>query len=196
LVTVVVAAALLAAPAGHATDDATRFTRTEVDVVIPDVSLIDQNGKEVRLRDVLTSDEPVFVDFIFATCTTICPILSAGYASLQRRLGDGRDRVRLVSITIDPEHDGPAQMRSYLERYQAEPGWDFLTGTRTDIDQVMRAFDAFVADKMSHRPLVFIRSPHRERWVQIHGFASSKDLMEELRLAAAVSADGAEQHGD
>ena len=161
-----------------------RFTRTEVEVTVPDVTLIDQDGREVELADLVHSDTPVAVDFIFATCTTICPILSAGYASLQRRLGDRPDAVRLISVTIDPEHDGPEELTAYLARYGAKPGWDFLTGSRNDIDKVMRGFDAFVADKMSHRPLVFIRSPGTGTWVQLRGFAGSKDLMNEVNLAA------------
>jgi protein SCO1/2 len=161
-----------------------RFTRTTVDVEVPGVTLIDQDGAAVDFRAALHSDKPVFVDFIFATCTTICPVLSAGYSSMQRKLGDERDRVRLISITIDPEHDGPEELTEYLERYRAQSGWDFLTGTRGDIDQVMRAFDAFVPDKMSHRPLIFIRSPASGQWVRIYGFAGSADLLKELRLAS------------
>lgn len=161
-----------------------RFTRTEVEVEIPAVTLIDQDGDEIDLRALLRADRPVFVDFIFATCTTICPVLSAGYSGIQRKLGDDRDDVHLVSITIDPEHDGPEELAAYLERYRAHPGWDFLTGARSDIDLVMRAFDAFVPDKMSHRPLIFIRSPKDDRWVRLDGFAGSADLLEELRRAS------------
>lgn len=162
--------------------DGPRFTRLEVSVEVPDVTLIDQRGDEVSLRDTLRSDRPVFVEFIFATCTTICPVLSAGYASLQRTLGDS-DAVTLISVTIDPEHDGPRQLREYLARYQARPGWEFLTGTRADIDEVMRAFDAFIPDKMSHRPLIFVRSPRDAKWVRLQGFPGSKDLMAEYRKA-------------
>ncbi len=160
------------------------FTRQVVDISVPNLTLIDQDGNEVQLQDILRSDKPVLVDFIFATCTTICPILSAGFSSVQRKLGDSRSKVRLISITIDPEHDGPEQMREYLERYHAKPGWDFLTGTRTDIDRVMKSFGAFVADKMSHRPLVFIRAPGAEStWVRLDGFAGSADLLEEIEKA-------------
>jgi protein SCO1 len=166
------------------TADEPRFTRTEVTVEVPDVTLIDQNGIRVELRDAVTSDKPVFVDFIFATCTTICPVLSAGYTSIQRRLGDDLDRVSLVSITIDPENDGPEELKAYLERYRAKPGWQFLTGTRADIDKVMRAFDAYVPDKMSHKPLLFIRTPSDGSWVRLYGFASSADLMAELARAS------------
>ena len=131
----------------------------------------------------LLGDRPVYVEFIFATCTTICPVLSAGFASMQRKLGGGHDQVSLVSITIDPEHDGPEELRSYLDRYGAKSGWDFLTGTRQDIDRVEKAFDAYVADKMSHQPLTFVHGPGRDQWVRIDGFAGSRDLMEELEHA-------------
>jgi len=174
---------LMVAVCGDAADKP-RFTRTEVEIDVPDVTLINQNGDTVGLRGLLLDDKPVYVEFIFATCTTICPVLSAGFASVQRKLGDGRNQVRLVSLTIDPEHDGPEELTKYLDRYGANSGWDFLTGTRGDIDQVMKSFDAFVADKMSHQPLTFIRSPGTGKWVRIDGFAGSADLLEELRKAS------------
>lgn len=174
---------VLVANIGHAADKP-RFTRTVVEIDVPDVTLIDQDGDMVGLRDLLLGDKPVFAEFIFATCTTICPVLSAGFASMQRKLGDDREEVLLISFTIDPEHDGPEELTKYLERYGAKSGWDFLTGTRNDIDLVMKGFDAFVPDKMSHQPLTFIRSPATGQWIRIYGFAGSADLMEELRKAS------------
>ena len=176
--------------------DAPRFTRTEVAIELPDVTLIDQFGREVDFRHELLGDRPVFVDFIFATCTTICPVLSAGFVSMQRKLGDDRRKVLLVSITIDPEHDGPEELRKYLDRYGGKSGWDFFTGTREDIDLVMRAFDAYVADKMSHRPVTFIHGPGRDQWISIDGFAGSKDLMKELELALGDEDEEGERHDD
>ena len=181
--------AAIASPA-----DGPRFTRREVTVDVPDVTLIDQYGREVSFRQEMLGDRPVFVDFIFATCTTICPVLSAGYISIQRKLGAERKKVLLVSITIDPEHDGPEELRKYLDRYGAKSGWDFFTGTREDIDKVMRAFDAFVPDKMSHRPLTLIHAPGRDHWIEIDGFAGSKDLMKELELALGDEDEEGERH--
>lgn len=175
--------------------DAPRFTRTEVAIEVPDVTLIDQHGREIDFREAMLGDRPVFIEFIFATCTTICPVLSAGFASMQRKLGDDREEVLLVSITIDPEHDGPEELRQYLDRYGAKSGWDFYTGTREDIDRVMRSFDAYVPDKMSHRPLTFVHGPGRDAWVKIDGFAGSKDLMEELERAGGDDEKG-ERHDD
>ncbi len=170
--------------------DPPRFTRTEVAVEVPDVTLIDQHGRKVGFRQAMLGDKPVFVEFIFATCTTICPVLSAGFASVQRKLGDDREEILLVSLTIDPEHDGPEELRQYLDRYGAKSGWDFYTGTRQDIDTVMRAFDAFVPDKMSHRPLTFIHAPGQDGWVRIDGFAGSRDLMEEVERATGEDEEG------
>ncbi len=173
--------------------DAPRFTRKVVTADIPDVTLIDQEGRRVGFREAMLGDKPVFVEFIFATCTTICPVLSAGFASVQRKLGDGREQVLLVSITIDPEHDGPEELRAYLDRYGAKSGWDFYTGSRQDIDQVMRGFDAFIPDKMSHRPLTFIHAPGAKEWVRIEGFAGSRDLMEEVERALGGDDDEGER---
>jgi len=160
-----------------------RYTRSTHPYSIPDVVLVDENGKRVRLKGLLETDQPVVVDFIYGTCTTICPILSAGYSHLQRKLGDKSASVSLVSITIDPEHDSPAVLKDYLQRYRAKPGWTFLTGSRKDIERVMLAFDAFFRDKMDHQPLTFIRSPEDDHWIRLYGLLSGVDFMNEYKKA-------------
>ena len=148
---------------------------------IPDVSLINQDGKSVRLKSLLTSDKPVVVDFIYGTCTTICPVLSAGFSSLQQKAGANSKNVHLVSISIDPENDSPRVMRDYLKRYRAKPGWDFLTGNRKDIDTVMKAFDAYIPNKMSHYAVTFIHTPGSTNWVRLNGILSTKEFVDELK---------------
>lgn len=160
---------------------AVKYKRSVESVTIPDVVLVNQQGDKVRLKSLLETDQPVLVDFIYATCTTICPILSAGFANLQRELGPEAAKVRLVSFTIDPEHDTPGIMQEYLDRYQAQPGWDFLTGSRQDIDRVMKAFNAYFRSKMDHQPLSFIRSQEDGKWIRLYGLMSSSDLMKEFQ---------------
>ena len=164
---------------------AAEYERSIESVAIPDVVLVDSRGEKVRLKSLLETDQPVIVDFIYATCTTICPVLSAGFANVQRKLGPETEKVRLVSITIDPENDTPRAMKEYLERYQAQPGWHFLTGSRKDIDQVMNAFNAYFRSKMDHQPLSFIRSQEDGKWVRLYGLMSSRDLMNELQKTGA-----------
>jgi protein SCO1 len=178
--------ACLFATAGIAAEEPARYVRTVEQYTIPDVVLINQDGEKIRFKKLLESEQPVVVDFIYGTCTTICPILSAGYANLQRRLGTDTARVRLVSITIDPENDTPLILKEYLANYQAKPGWDFLTGSRKDIDRVMTAFDAYFRDKMDHKPLTFIRSPKDGSWIRLYGLLSGVDFINEYKKAGLL----------
>lgn len=157
------------------------YRRTVERYTVPDVVLVNQNGARVHLKQLMESDQPVIVEFIFTTCTTICPILSAGFTNLQQKLGPDCRKVRQVSISIDPEHDTPKAMKEYLKRYRAQPGWDFLTGSRTDIDRVMYAFNAYIPNKMSHYPLTLIRAPGDGSWVRIFGLMGSAEFMGECR---------------
>lgn len=164
-------------------ETAPKYKRSVENYSVPDVVLVNQNGEKVRLKNFLVSEKPVIVDFIFGTCTTICPILSAGYANLQQRLGADSHKIKLVSISIDPENDTPKVMREYLQRYRAKPGWDFLTGSRKDIDKVMLAFDAYIPNKMSHYPLNLIRTPADGKWTRLFGLMSSSEFMSECQKA-------------
>jgi len=158
-----------------------RYQRSEVKYEIPDVVLVNQDGRKVRLRELLAADKPVLLDFIYGTCTTICPVLSAGYSNLQRKLGEEAQQVHLVSVTIDPEFDTPEVMTEYLRRYNRRPGWDFLTGSRADIDRVLHAFDAYVPNKMSHYPLTLLRGADGGEWVRIYGLIGTADLLAEYQ---------------
>lgn len=161
-----------------------KYKRTVEKYTIPDVVLVNQDGKKVRLQSLLKGDTPVVVDFIYGTCTTICPVLSAGFINLQSKLGSTGQNVRLISITIDPENDSPKVMKEYLKRYRAKPGWDFLTGSRADIDSVMKGFNAYIPDKMSHYPLNLIRDQKDGSWVRLFGLLGSREFLEEYQSVA------------
>jgi protein SCO1/2 len=158
-----------------------RYVRSVEAYTVPNVTLINQDGKKVNFASFIDSGKPVVVDFIYTTCTTICPVLSAGFAGIRNRLGKDADAVQLVSVSIDPENDRPEQMKHYLSMFKAGPGWDFLTGSREDIGLVLKALDAEVPDKMAHKPLYLIRGSKSDQWVRIYGLVSGADLMEELR---------------
>lgn len=163
-----------------------RYKRSVEKYIVPDVTLVNQDGDKVRLKTLLETDSPVVIDFIYGTCTTICPVLSAGFLNLQKKLGKEGRKVTLISITIDPENDTPKVMKDYLQNFRAQEGWDFLTGSRSDIDQVMRAFDAYIPDKMSHYPINLIRNPKDGSWVRLFGIMSSKEFMAEYFQVAGL----------
>jgi protein SCO1/2 len=151
--------------------------------VMPDVMLVNQDGKKVQFKSLVKQGKVIVLDFIFGTCTTICPVLSASFVSFQNRIGPDSAKVQLISVSIDPEHDTPKVLKEYLKKYRAKPGWDFLTGNRNNINLVMRAFDAFTADKMAHFPLTFVYSPVQDRWFRIDGLTGTSELMYEYQEA-------------
>ena len=161
---------------------AAKYKRTVEKYKVPDVTLVNQDGKRINLKTFLDGDKPVILDFIYGTCTTICPVLSIGFSHFQKKLGPNADKVRLVSISIDPDNDTPQVMKEYLQRYNARDGWDFLTGNREDIIKVMRAFDAYVTNKMNHYPLTILHGPRDENWIRINELLSTSDLMKEHNL--------------
>ena len=185
LFSVVVTLFLFTVPVGvHAMDHSKMqpgYTKTVTQYSVPDITLINQDGKQVRLKEHLATDKTVVLEFIFSTCTTICPILSINFTSLQKTLAGELDQVRMVSISIDPEHDTPAILKQYLQKYNAKPGWDFFTGKTEDITKAMKAFDAHVSDKMGHRPLIFLHAPGTKDWVRLDGLMSSEQLQHEYR---------------
>jgi protein SCO1/2 len=149
---------------------------------LPAVTLTDQDGNKVALGSVLDGPKPVMLTFIFTTCTTICPVLTASFSQAQKTMEpEEREAIRLVSISIDPEHDTPEKLRECAARFHAQPGWEFLTGDLSDIVAVLKAFDAYRGDKMNHIPLTLLRAAPGEPWVRLEGFASSAELLDEYR---------------
>lgn len=157
------------------------FRRSQAAYVLPQVTLRDQAGRPVSIRDLEQDSGPLAVNFIFTTCTTICPVMSATFAQMRRELGPEADRLRLVSITIDPEHDTPAVLADYAVRFGAPSRWSFLTGSAADVEKVLRAFDAWSGSKAGHRPITLLRRHAGAEWVRLEGLGSGAALAEEAR---------------
>jgi len=106
----------------------------------PNVLLRTQDNKEVRFYDDLIKDRVVTINFFFAKCEEICPIVTANLSRVQRLLGDqiGRD-IFMNSISLKPQDDTPAQLKRYAEMHKALPGWTFLTGDPKDIETLRRS---------------------------------------------------------
>jgi len=147
----------------------------------PDVRLVDMTGAEVRLVSVLDYAGPILLQFIFTTCPTICPVLSGTWAAAQDAFEAELERMRMLSISIDPEHDTPARLQEYAQRFKAKPQWWFLTGKRADLVRVQRAFDVYQGNKMWHQPITFLRASPTEPWVRLNGFLSAAELVAEYR---------------
>jgi protein SCO1/2 len=149
---------------------------------LPEVSLLTMDGRETTLGKELDTDKPVMLNFIFTTCTTICPVLSASFNQVQHELGEASQDVKMISISIDPTFDTPEKLRDYAARFDAGPQWQFLTGELEDVVAVEKAFNAFRGAKMNHEPLTLIRvKKEDDAWLRIDGIASANEILTEYR---------------
>jgi len=103
--------------------------------------LVDQRGHIFTLASL--RGRPLVVTFIAAHCTDACPLINAQFADAARRIERARLGTRLLTITLDPEHDSPRTMRELATRFEANPRyWMLASGSVADVHAIMRAFGA------------------------------------------------------
>jgi protein SCO1/2 len=115
----------------------------------PALTLTSQDGAPLSLGEL--RGKVVLLTFIYTSCTDTCPLLTGKMAGLQQKLGpDFGERVRFLSVTVDPDRDTPDVLRAYGQRFQANPtGWAFLTGTPDEVAEVTGAYGIFVRKRPS-----------------------------------------------
>ena len=145
---------------------------------IPDTELLDQNGRKIHFYTDLVKGHTVVINFIFTTCTTICPPLGATFARVQKELGDkaGRD-VRFISISVDPATDTPERLKAWGAKFHAGDGWTFVTGNKPQVDELLRALGASSARREDHSPTVLIGND-AQGLTRTYGLAQTSQLVQ------------------
>jgi cytochrome oxidase Cu insertion factor (SCO1/SenC/PrrC family) len=148
---------------------------------IPDVPLVDQEGRPVRFHTDLIKGKVVAVNFIFTTCTTVCPPMGATFGKLREQLGEraGKD-VHLISVSVDPRTDTPERLKAWAAKFGSGPGWTLVTGDPEQVRKLLDAFGVFTANPAEHTPLVFVGNDARGEWTRAYGLAPPAKLAELL----------------
>src|SRR5215207_1941426 len=151
---------------------------------IPDIELLDQNGRKIHFYTDLVKGQTVAINFIFTTCTTICPPLGATFARVQKELGEkaGRD-VRFISISVDPATDTPERLKAWAAKFHAGDGWTFVTGNKPQVDELLRALGAPSARREDHSPTLLIGNDARGSWTRAYGLAKASQLVQMINDA-------------
>jgi len=151
---------------------------------IPDTQVYDQNGKKLNFYSDIIKGNTAAVNFIFTTCTTICPQTTAIFRRVQQLLTEGGVRVKLVSISVDPATDTPERLHVFAEEFKAGPGWTFVTGDKTAIDSLLRALDVSVGDKNNHTPRILIINDAVDYRTGISGLSTPAAIVQVITEAA------------
>jgi protein SCO1/2 len=168
--------------AGCHSDDATgSFPAANKSDCLPNLGLLDQNGLSINLSSL--KGEYVLINFIYTACSGTCPMLTSKMSMVEKKLApELGKKVRLVSVTLDPEHDNSAQLLKYANEHGANGAdWIFLTGTPAQIDDYLAIFKikrTREADgSIDHVTTSFLLGPDGRQIRQYDGIAVTPSTM-------------------
>ncbi len=155
---------------------------------LPNLSLVTHEGRRVLFYDDLVKDKVVTLNFFFANCDEICPLVTANLAKVQKLLGAqvGRD-IHMYSFTLKPEEDNVEAIRNYRRKYGVGPGWTFLTAKPADMEKLRRAIGftypdpGIDKDKTQHIGNIRYGNEPLMYWAACPGMAHAEFVAETLR---------------
>jgi len=162
---------------------------------LPDVALVDQDNRPLSLT--AWRGQPFLITFSYTRCPLeeYCPLMMQRFAAIEK--ATARDpalrQTRLLTVTLDPEHDPPARLREYGSKYATGQGaadpfsrWRLATGTPEHVKQLAAFFglDYYTepAGRVVHslRTAVIDRDGRVSRVFESNSW-TTKDVLDALR---------------
>jgi len=155
---------------------------------LPNVPLITHEGKRVLFYDDLVKNKKVSMNFFYANCDEICPLVMANLAKVQRLLVNHVDRsFQMYSFTLKPDEDTVEVIRDHRRALAAKPGWTFLTGKPQDMETLRAAIGfkypdpAIDKDKTQHIGNIRYGNEPLMLWSACPGMAHADWIAETLQ---------------
>lgn len=168
------------APANDNTNESASFSSAK----IPNSPVTDQDGKLLDFYTDLIKGKTVAINFIFTTCTASCPPLTATFRKVQQDSGQRGLDIKLISISVDPTVDTPERLHAFAEKYNAGPGWTFVTGNKGEIDSLLKGLGVAISSKNDHTPMIMIGNDVVDYWTRAYGLSSPTKLVDLISDAA------------
>jgi protein SCO1 len=154
---------------------------------LPNLPLTTHDDKQVQFYDDLVKDKIVTINFFYAKCDEICPLVITNLVKVQKLLHEQGSRdVHMYSITLKPQEDSPAALRSYMKMHGVQPGWTFLTGDPDHIEKLRKGLGfsypdpAIDKDKTQHIGNVRFGNEPLMLWSACPGMAHPKWVAETI----------------
>lgn len=153
-------------------------TKSPSHTYFTDVELVNQNGEKMRFYSDLLQAKVVIINSFFATCPGSCLPMERNLEKMQQALGErvGKD-VHIISISVDPTVDTPANLKEYARKLHARPGWYFLTGEKQNVEFALKKLGHLVANKQDHLNIFIIGNERTGLWKKAFGLAQSDELL-------------------
>ena len=149
---------------------------------LPDLVLLDQNGRQVRFYSDLIKDKTVLLSFFYTTCTYTCLMQGKVFSELQAELGErlGKE-VFLISVTMDPETDTPERLKSWAAQQGVRRGWTLVTGGKVEMAKLVGHLTGNPLGRIEmHSPFIYLGNDRKNRWAATYGLAEPKQLVKKI----------------
>jgi len=165
--------------AGGTRDPKTYFT---------DADLLTQDGEKVRFYSDMLKGKVVVVNMMYARCADACPLITKQLTQVRNELGEQfGSKVYFISLTTDPERDTPQALKKFAQKQDADvAGWTFLTGSKTNVNQILKRMGALADNVESHATVLYILDVDRKRMRRMLPNLPPKAIAEAARLIASA----------
>jgi protein SCO1 len=148
------------------------------------LTVTDQNGKSHRFYDDFIRGRVVLINFIFTKCADICPVATDNLVRARKLfVSEGLD-IKMVSITIDPENDKPAALKSFAVAHAADQ-WSFITGNKKNIDWITRRLGAAVDVPQEHSTVLIVGNDKTGDWRKLIVTETPSTILEHVKAVMA-----------
>lgn len=153
-----------------------------------DLPVVTHEGKSVKFYTDLLKDKVVLISLFFSSCKESCPITLSKLSHMQPMLeGDLGKNVFFISITLDPENDTQEKLKTYVENFQPQPGWIFVTGSPENIKTITRRLGQVGEDINAHSPMIMVGDVKHARWRKFFPNVPNEELVKFLRYLVSDS---------
>ena len=149
------------------------------EALLANMTVVDQTNTSHQFFEDLIKNKTVAINFIFSSCTSSCPLSTAIFRQVQKKLG--RQKVQLITISVDPDSDTPERLLEFSKRFKAKPGWSFITGEKSTISGLLKNLGAYTADKNAHSNVVILGNEAKHQWTRLYGFPQADDIIAALK---------------
>jgi len=156
-----------------------------------DTVLVNQDGKQVRFFTDVLDGNVVVLSFVFTRCTGACPLICQKLNGVRRQLGDQFGKVRLVSLSVDPDFDTPTELSRFAAKMEAVyPNWTFLAGKKENVSFVLKRLGEWPEEPGDHTTAFMAGNVRTGHWTKIRPDMPAAAIAETLRrLVAEDQAD-------
>ena len=154
----------------------------DVQGLIPDIEVLNHRGQRVHLYSDLIKDKVVLLSFFYTRCSYVCAMQGATLAKLQQELAGMRDKVFLISISMDPRSDTPDKLKQWGRTFHAGPAWTIVSSDSPEMSRMIKEFTGEeIGPRELHSSTVFLGNDRTGEWLATDGLFGPKTLVSYLK---------------